>query len=75
MNTPVIVSIITGGFAIVVALIQAFRRENRRDHDEVARSLNGLHREVHYVGEKVDRHITWHAEGGTGGRSRRSDQE
>jgi hypothetical protein len=30
---------------------------------------------VHQVGQKVDRHITWHAEGGNGGRVSRRDQE
>lgn len=75
MSTPVIVALITGGFGIVVALIQSSRRENKRDHGEVADSLHKLHREVHYVGQKVDRHITWHAEGGNSGRVSRSDQE
>jgi len=75
MTTPVIVALITGGFGIIVALIQSSRRENKRDHGVVAESLRGLHKEVNQVGQKVDRHITWHAEGGTGGRSRRSDQE
>ena len=75
MSTPVIVALITGGFGIIVALIQSFRRENKQDHDVVAESLRGLHRKVHQVGQKVDRHITWHAEGGNGGRFSRRDQE
>ena len=74
MSTPVIVALITGGFAVVVALIQSARRENKRDHGVVADSLRGLHKEVHRVGQKVDRHIEWHAEGGTSGRTRRRDK-
>ena len=75
MSTPVIVALITGAFGIVIALIQSARRENKRDHGEVAESLRGLHKEVHRVGEKVDRHIFWHAEGGINGRVSRRDQE
>lgn len=75
MTTPVIVALITGAFGIVVALIQTARKENKRDHGVVAESLRGLHREVHRVGEKVDRHIEWHAEGGSSGRVSRRDQE
>lgn len=75
MSTPVIVALITGGFGIIVALIQSSRRENKKDHGVVAESLRGLHQEVHRVGQKVDRHITWHAEGGIYGRSSRSDKE
>jgi hypothetical protein len=75
MSTPVIVALITGGFGIIVALIQSSRRENRRDHGEVADSLRQIHKDIHRVGDKVDRHITWHAEGGNSGRFSRSDKE
>lgn len=75
MSTPVIVALITGGFGIIVALIQSSRRENKRDHGVVAESLRGLHKEVHRVGQKVDRHINWHAEGNTDGRISRRDKE
>lgn len=74
MSTPIIVAIISGAFGIIVALIQASRRENKRDHGVVAESLRRVHLEVHRVGQKVDRHIEWHAEGGTDGGSRRRDQ-
>lgn len=75
MSTPVIVALITGGFGIIVALIQSSRRENKRDHGVVAESLRGLHKEVHRVGQKVDRHINWHAEGNRDGRVSRRDKE
>lgn len=73
MSTPIIVALITGAFAVVVALIQSSRRENKRDHDFVAESLSQVHHAVTVVGEKVDRHINWHAEGGAHGRSSRTD--
>lgn len=74
MSTPIIVALITGAFGVVVALIQSARRENRSDHAVVAKSLNQIHKDIQRVGEKVDRHIEWHAEGGAHGRSSRSDQ-
>ena len=75
MNTPVVVALITGAFGIVVALIQSARRENRDDHAVVANSLKQIHKDIHRVGEKVDRHIEWHAEGGSSGRVSRTDQQ
>jgi len=74
MSTPVIVALITGAFGIVIALIQSARRENKRDHGVVAESLRALHKEVHWVGKKVDRHIEWHAEGSQDDRAGRRDQ-
>lgn len=75
MNTPVIVALITGAFGIVIALIQSARKENRQDHAVVAESLKAVHKEIHRVGQKVDRHINWHAEGNTDGRISRRDKE
>lgn len=74
MSTPVLVALITGAFGIVVALIQSARRENRDDHAVVADTLRQIHRDVHRVGQKVDRHIQWHAEGGSSDRSSRTDK-
>lgn len=75
MTTPVIVALISGAFGIVIALIQTARRENKRDHGVVADALRAVHKEVHRVGQKVDRHIQWHAEGNDNGRVSRRDQE
>jgi hypothetical protein len=73
VDTPIVVALVTGAFGVLVALIQQSRKENKRDHGVVAESLRLVHREVHRVGEKVDRHIEWHAEGGDGdGSSRRN---
>lgn len=74
METSIVVALITGGFAVVVALINKFRRDNHADHATVMDTLIEVHREVSRVGDKVDRHIEWHAQGGNGGRFADRDQ-
>lgn len=75
MSTAVIVALITGAFSVLVVLIQQSRRENKTDHGLVELALRQVSKEVQQVGKKVDRHITWHAEGNTSGRISRPDQE
>lgn len=75
MNTAVTVALITGAFSVLVVLIQMSRRENKTDHGLVELALKQVSKEVQQVGKKVDRHITWHAEGNTSGRTLRPDQE
>jgi hypothetical protein len=75
MSTSVIVALITGAFSVLVVLIQMSRRENRADHGQVAEALKQVSNEVQTVGKKVDRHINWHAEGNTHGRTIRPDKE
>lgn len=60
MNTPIIVAIISGGFGLLAALVNGFRKENRQDHAKVTKAIEAVHKEVHRVGDKVDRHIEWH---------------
>lgn len=75
MNTAVTVALITGAFSVLVVLIQMSRRENKSDHGLVELALKQVSKEVQQVGKKVDRHITWHAEGNTSGRTLRPDKE
>lgn len=75
MNTAVTVALITGAFSVLVVLIQMSRRENKNDHGQVELALKQVSKEVQQVGKKVDRHITWHAEGNTSGRTLRPDKE
>ena len=75
MSTSVIVALITGAFSVLVVLIQMSRKENKRDHGHVEQALKQVSKEVQTVGKKVDRHINWHAEGNTNGRTIRPDQE
>jgi uncharacterized protein (UPF0210 family) len=74
METSIIVAIVTGTFTIIVAMINKFRRENHDDHASVMNELKKVGRQVERVGNKVDRHIEWHAQGGNGGGSADRDQ-
>jgi len=60
MSTSIIVALITGGFGLLAALVNGFRKENRQDHARVAKAIEAVHTEVYRVGDKVDRHIEWH---------------
>jgi hypothetical protein len=69
VETPIIVAVITGAFGLVIAAVQSFRRENKEDHAVVLDSLRQIHREIHYVGTRVDDHLEWHSEGNIDGRA------
>lgn len=53
MDTQVLVAFITGGFAVVVALLHRLQKENRHDHGIVGDSLNRIE-------TKIDRHLDGH---------------
>jgi hypothetical protein len=53
MAEGVLVTLIGGGFSIVVALIHRLMRDNKHDHGIVADSLNRIE-------TKIDRHIETH---------------
>lgn len=42
MSNAVLISIIGGGFSVVVALLEYMRRQNNRDHGENAKKLDYL---------------------------------
>lgn len=50
MNTSLAVALITGGFTVVVALIQKMAKANKEDHGHVVWLLQRIER-------KIDRHI------------------
>lgn len=63
----IVVGVITTVGGIIVALIQVFRRENRKDHATVSAALLKIHAlslqtkaEVGKVGLKIDRHLLDH---------------
>ena len=56
MTEAVLVAIITGGFGLLIALIQKGRKENATDHATVVRTLER-------VEGKIDEHIGDHARG------------
>lgn len=58
MGAGAVTALITGAFAILVALIEVHGRANRRDHASVERHLDRIE-------GKIDRHIEGHANGTT----------
>lgn len=74
----VVVSVISTVGAIIVALLQSARKENRRDHASVAAALVRLHNStqrtrlsVERVEMKVDRHLLDHEREDADGTTRR----
>jgi hypothetical protein len=56
----IIVACIATVGSILVAMIQKFRIENRKDHGAVMEALKDLHGDIKEVDEKIDGHIVWH---------------
>lgn len=59
MSPEVAAATVTGGFLVLVALIERTRRENNRDHGKNADKLDRIE-------EKIDGHINDHARRGLG---------
>jgi len=53
MATQIVVACVTGGFAVVVALISKIGRDNKKDHGEVHRTLGRIE-------QKIDKHLENH---------------
>lgn len=53
MEIEIVVSVIGGGFAVLVALISKIGRENKKDHGEVHRTLGRIE-------QKIDGHLEGH---------------
>lgn len=56
MTEAIIVAVITGGFGVLIAVLQNFRKENRDDHAFVVTSLERIE-------HKIDDHVRDHAKG------------
>lgn len=56
MSEAVLISLITGGFGVLIAFVQRLRKENKTDHGFVVRTLER-------VETKLDTHINDHAKG------------
>ena len=54
MNPEVAAAAVTGGFLLLIALLERTRRENNRDHGENSEKLDRIE-------EKLDEHIGDHA--------------
>jgi hypothetical protein len=59
---PIFVAGIAAIGAIMVAIIQQFRRENRDDHAKVMDVLDRVSHTIDRVEGKVDSHLQWHIE-------------
>jgi len=59
---PIFVAGIAAVGAIIVAIIQQFRRENRDDHAKVMDVLDRVSHTIDRVEGKVDSHLQWHIE-------------
>jgi hypothetical protein len=53
-------SLVTALGAIIVSLIQKFRKENKEDHGAVVTMIKLLHSDVKHIDEKLDDHIDDH---------------
>ena len=56
MSDAIIVSIIGGGFSVLVALMELTRRQNNRDHGNNADKLDDLLINIQRLEKKTDRH-------------------
>lgn len=63
MSTPIWVTILAGGFSIVVALIEKGRRENKKDHGNVMDRLDLISSEIRKDIRKVGTDLTGHING------------
>ena len=59
MNPEVAAAAVTGGFLVLVTLLERTRRENNRDHGENSIKLDRIE-------DKIDGHINDHARRGLG---------
>ena len=57
------VALITGGFGVLIALIQKHAKENRADHGVVATKLDNLAAGHTRIESKIDNHVVDHAKG------------
>lgn len=61
----VVVALITGGFAVVVAIIDKFRKENRADHNSVMDRLDLVSSEIRKDIRQVRGELSDHVNGGS----------
>ena len=71
---PIIVASIAAVGAIIVAVIQQFRKENHKDHAAVVDALNRVSHTMDRVEGKVDSHLEWHIKEANNGRAIRRNK-
>jgi uncharacterized protein YgbK (DUF1537 family) len=69
-TASIIAAIVTGSFAVLVAAINKFRKENKDDHAYVRglltmlyKSQNRIESKVERVDERLSNHLEFHASG------------
>lgn len=75
MDTSIVVALIAAIGAVLAALVQRSRKENKDDHATVIESIRLVHNDVKEVRRDVHNHLVWHAEGDSNGRTRGRDTE
>jgi hypothetical protein len=80
-TASVLAATISGGFAVVVAIIHRFRKENSRDHEVVLGMLRIMHKSQQRTEDKVDKvderlteHLASHHEKGMLDNGKRIDK-
>jgi hypothetical protein len=62
MNSEVAAAAVTGGFLLLIALLERTRRENNRDHGQNSEKLDRIE-------DKLDEHIGDHARANINGKT------
>lgn len=70
----IVVALVTTVGAVIVAVIQLFKKESRGDHALVLNELRFVNKSLGRVEDKVDDHLVWHSEGQNEHISRRSEK-
>jgi CHASE1-domain containing sensor protein len=58
--SAIIVALITTLGAVLVAMFNSLRKENRQDHNVVRDKLERLGEDIKDIDNKLDDHIQWH---------------
>lgn len=74
-NASIVVAVITMIGGIIVAFIQAARKENHADHAVVQKQLNLIFKAVNKVDERVEQHLDDHREGQYGKPAKRVKEQ
>lgn len=49
---------------VIVVLMERFRRENAKDHNEAMRTMERVENKIEKIDERMDDHIEWHLDKG-----------
>lgn len=75
MEPTIAAAVVAAVGAVLVALLQRSRKENKDDHAVVVQSIRLVHEDVKEVRRDVHRHLTWHAGGNTDDGTKQRNQD